>query len=304
MIADMENMHSHKSACDVSIIIVNYNSTQLLINCVRTIVQHTKNVEYEIIVVDNASPDNGKDLLKKEIGTYIHLIESERNLGFGGANNIGIKVARGKYLFFLNPDTILLNNAVKIFFDYAEEKDYSTLGALGGVLMDVNKKPTDSYDYFLSPRKIYNDAMPKGLCRAIEKKFISAPIDVDFITGAAMFSPSENIRKVGGFDEGFFMYCEEVDLQRRMADIGLKRIAIPGPEIIHLEGSSYAKNKGRSARRRLEHDRSKCYYIKKHYSRVKYIMFRITFFFVRQPAVFNPRYTVKENLSYLKMLVS
>ena len=102
MVAGIENIQSRESACDVSIIIVNYNSTQLLIDCVKSIVLHTKNVEYEIIVIDNASPDNGKEKLKQETGTHIHLIECEKNLGFGGANNIGIKAARGKYLFFLN----------------------------------------------------------------------------------------------------------------------------------------------------------------------------------------------------------
>ena len=288
---------------DVSVIIVNYNSTQLLLDCVQSVIKHTQQVRYEIIVVDNASPDNGHIRIKEEVGSHIKLIVSPKNLGFGGANNLAIREAKGKYIFFLNPDTILLNDAISIFFQYAEQFPANRLGALGAVLMDANRQPAISYDDFLSPMKIYNDALPKIFSKVVEKRFISSPISVDFIAGADLFVPQEALNQIGVFDEKFFMYCEEADLQQRMSNVGRQRMLIPGPEIIHLEGSSYGLKKGRSARRRLEHDSSKCIYVKKHYSKLQYYLFRIIFFFVRQPAVFNPHYKLKENLSYLKMLL-
>jgi GT2 family glycosyltransferase len=288
---------------DVSVIIVNYNSTQLLLDCVKSVMQHTQQVRYEIIVVDNASPDNGYVRIKEEIGSNVKLIVSSKNLGFGGANNLAIREAKGKYVFLLNPDTILLNDAISLFFQYAEQHSSTQLGALGAVMMDANRQPTISYDKFLSPRNIFNDALPKRFSKVVEKKFIDTPISVDFIGGADLFVPQKVLNQIGVFDETFFMYCEEADLQQRMANAGLQRIVIPGPQIIHLEGSSYGLKKGRSARRRLESDRSKCLYVKKHYSKLQYYLFRIAFFFVRQPAVFNPHYKLKENLSYLKMLL-
>ena len=101
---------------DVSVIIVNYNTLGLTSDCIESIIAQTSTVEYEIILVDNASTDGSKEVFAQD--KRIKYIYSDRNLGFGRANNLGIREAKGRYLFFLNSDTILLNNAVKLFFDY------------------------------------------------------------------------------------------------------------------------------------------------------------------------------------------
>lgn len=125
---------------DVSIIIVNYNTKKLLADCLASIYEQTNDIDFEVIVSDNASVDGSIEMLKADFPQVI-LIENNVNLGFGAANNRGLAIAKGKYIFYLNSDTILLNNSVKIFFDYWEkngEKD--NIGALGGALFSADMK--------------------------------------------------------------------------------------------------------------------------------------------------------------------
>ncbi|UVV84289.1 glycosyltransferase [Bacteroides thetaiotaomicron] len=104
---------------DVSVIIVNYNTKALTKSCIESIFSETCGIEFEVILVDNASSDGSKELF--QIDERIIFIESNVNLGFGKANNLGYKYATGKYIFLLNSDTLLKNNAIKLFFDFAEK---------------------------------------------------------------------------------------------------------------------------------------------------------------------------------------
>lgn len=286
---------------DISFIIVNYNTTDLLIESVRSIINKTKSPLYEIIVVDNASPDNGAKKIRQELQDKIQLIVSEKNLGFGGANNLGLAKAKGKYILFLNPDTVLLNDASYIFKNYMDTHKEQRVGAIGCILLDTHMKPSNSYGFFLTSKNIIFTALK--LNKKEKYKNIITPIDVDFVTGAALFVPRKVLDDIGHFDEQFFMYCEEVDLEKRMADNGYKRIVIPGPQIIHYDGASFSSKNKRSAHRRKMYDYSKMVYIRKHYSNKKYFLFRLLFLIFRIPAYFNYHYTVYENLSYFMMIV-
>ena len=263
----------------VSIILVNYNSTQYLIDAVKSIHKQCTDVDYEIIVVDNASPDNGSVLLRKTFGDKITLIENTENVGFGGANNVGYKASQGEYVFFLNPDTLLLNNAISIFLDFMKMHKEDKIGGIGTILSDAQGQPINSYGDFITC-----DSVIKSYRKQKYKEKLS-------------FND-----EVGLFDTRFFMYCEEVDLQKRMADAGYNRMIIPKARILHYDGGSYTKTQKRSARRRLEYGRSQIVYIKKHYSILAYFLFRLRFAFYRLPAVFNPYYSLKDNLNYLKLL--
>ncbi len=121
---------------DVSIIIVNYNTTELLINCIHSIYDKTINVKYEIIVVDNNSIKSPGSILLKLFPDVV-FIQSHTNLGFGKANNKGVEYSNGKYLFFLNSDTILLNNAVYKLYDFLEHIEDNRIVAVGGNLFTV-----------------------------------------------------------------------------------------------------------------------------------------------------------------------
>lgn len=109
---------------DVSVIIVNYNTKQITLNCLESIFEHTKGIEFEVILVDNASSDGSVEAIE-EYYPMVQVIKSEVNLGFGRANNLGVQMAKGEYLFLLNSDTLLLNNAISIFlyfFRYYQKK--------------------------------------------------------------------------------------------------------------------------------------------------------------------------------------
>lgn len=285
----------------VSVIFVNYNSTDMLIESIRSVKRHTYHASYELIVVDNASPDNGIHRIREIFQDEVRIIESSKNLGFGGANNLGIQIAKGEYLFFLNPDTLLLNEAIDIFYAYCERHKMKRIGALGTLLLSREQKIINSYGAFISPCSIILKRL--GIHKSFPKQSEVFPIQVDFITGADLFVPRKVIEEIGNFDTNFFMYCEEVDLQQRMAQKSYQRMIINEAKIIHYDGGSYEQVLKRSASRRKEQDKSICKYIKKYYSPMKYWLFLFFFIIIRFPAYINPHYSMKENWDYLKMLI-
>jgi hypothetical protein len=237
---------------DVSIIIVNYNTCDITRNCLKSIFEQTKDINFEVIVSDNGSKDGSVEMIKEEFPQVV-LIENNANLGFGAANNRGLKIAKGKYIFYLNSDTILLNNAIKIFYDYwenSQEKD--KIGALGGNLLNEKKEFMHSYGIFpnflkevvlVASRLILTFFLwlfrlkRKAKTQSEIHKYIG---DVDYLTGADLFMRNNQF---AFFDERFFLYYEETYLQKQLKMAGLRRILIDGPEIIHLEGQcNYRKN--------------------------------------------------------------
>ncbi len=247
---------------DVSIIIVNYKTPELVRDCIYSILNKTKDVLYEIIIVDNASGDHSETLLKSEFGQRITYIQSRENLGFGKANNLGSKMALGKYLFFLNSDTLLKNNAIKMLQDYLET--HMDVGICGGNLYDRDNKPTGSYclefDSIRSERKksewysIIGDILNKRKISKMQEhekirtilksnfNFSNQPIAVSYIYGADMMMSKKLFDSIHGFDPDFFMYAEEEELSWRVQQKGLKATCIPNAEIIHFDGSSFQAN--------------------------------------------------------------
>lgn len=246
---------------NVSIIIVNYNTKQLLADCLTSIYAQTKDIEFEVIVSDNGSTDGSIEMLKVNFPQVV-LIENNANLGFGAANNRGLAIAKGKYIFYLNSDTILLNNAVKIFFDYWERYgEEKNIGGLGCNLKDEKGNIVHSYNE--TPNGFYKCAADsisnlKYLCKSSYKTAVKHLIlrrqlrkipnekgiyekhigEVGTIVGADLFLRNDSFAK---FDERFFMYCEEDDLLLQITRTGKKLYLIEGPEILHLEGGSAEK---------------------------------------------------------------
>lgn len=273
---------------DVSVIIVNYNTSKLLLNCLDSIKNVTTGIEYEVIVVDNDSKDGSQMMVKKQF-PWVKLIESKTNLGFGKANNLGSQIAVGKYLFYLNSDTVVLNNALKIFFDFAETYG-GAIGALGCVLSTTQGETCHSYGQLITMTTELRSSLARYLRFLkypwmIHPPVITAPLKVGYITGADLFVPKKVYNSIGGFDEEYFMYCEEVDWQKRMDNIGLPRIVIPGPEIIHLEGGSDGNdnNKGWSNNRIKNIQKSRQIYYKKHFNKFVLPFFILTNWILQLP---------------------
>ena len=230
----------------VSIIIISYNTSQILNDCINSIYNKTKDINFEILVIDNNSKDNSCEIVESNF-PLVKLIKLNENIGFGRANNIGIKQALGEYVFLLNSDTILLNNAVKILYD--NNKEYKNIGVLGANLFTKDLKPNESFVRFdlgfLYELEIFFNKHFSTLLFGKNAYFNHTNKPLIFngiIIGADMFLPKKILDNVGGFDPDFFMYHEESELQYRIIKNGFKVASVPDAKIIHLGGASSNNN--------------------------------------------------------------
>lgn len=236
---------------DVSIIIVNYFTSCQIKDCITSIRKYSKTFSFEIIIVDNNSESDVEEKFGKEENCEV--IRLSENVGFGRANNAGFKVARGRYLFCLNPDTLLLNDAIGILVKFMDAQ--SEVAACGGNLYNSDMQPTLSFRRTLpgfgwEVNELLNIKPEKrkyGSNRIFNNS--GQPLEVGYITGADLMLRSEVIEKLGGFDPRFFMYYEETDLCARIRKAGGKIFSVPGARIQHLEGGSFATTDGISLSR-------------------------------------------------------
>ena len=247
----------------VSLIIVNYNTYDLVINCINSIIEKTTELDYEIIVVDNFSPNREIENLNS-IFPSVRLILNNVNSGFGSGNNLGSKYSSGDYLFFLNSDTILLNNAIKILYDFINKNVYT--GICGGNLYDQNLLPTHSYmRYFPGIFREINLFFAGKLSSIFYHKneefnYSEKNMSINgYITGADMMISRSLFMSLSGFDEEFFMYYEEVELQLRVKKRNYKIYSVPTAKIQHLEGASEMVSERRFA---MQCESEKKYYNK------------------------------------------
>lgn len=212
-------------------------------NAINSILEKTTDISYEIIIVDNGSTDRSKEIFEND--SRISYIYSEKNLGFGRANNLGLKIAKGRNILFLNTDTLLQNNAVKVLSDYIDSDD--KIGVCGGNLYSKEGKPTVSFErLFPGPLKTLN-YLTKGflyklLFRNISFNYSGHPIEVAYVCGADMMIKRSVLDECGSFSSSYFMYYEETDLCRRIKKSGKRIRVIPDAKIIHLEGGTVNKN--------------------------------------------------------------
>lgn len=238
---------------DVSVIIVNYNTCSLLKNCLESVFKHTQGIDFQVIVSDNGSIDDSVPMVKNCF-PQVFVIENNANLGFGAANNRALDKAVGKYILYLNSDTLLLNNAVKIFFDFFElHGDERCVGALGCNLIDSDGKliycggklpllKTAVKDMFFTALGIWKKFFKKKVFgipydKITPKYFSQNPYygELENITAACMFLKNNDDAR---FDEKIFLYNEDTDLCMRMKKSGLQCHIIEGPKVVHLEGKS------------------------------------------------------------------
>ena len=294
---------------DVSIIIVNYNTLKMTQECIDSVFENTTGLDFEVILVDNGSCDGSKEHFENEKRvTYIY---SNENLGFGRANNLGYKYAKGEFLFFLNSDTIIENDAIRSFLEYENENGGDKL--LGCYLVDNKREYSPSYGKFPTVQSelkialnVYLSRLP-FFCRHNYYKLEqveSTQLNVDYIIGADMFVPRIIIDSCGLFDERFFMYYEETDFQRRVANAGYERIIIPGPQITHLcQGSQKKENKPlmKNLRKSTMTDTSKLIYLKKYNRLLCFYFFKCAFFSLRFFPVLLMKAPIKAKLTYYSL---
>lgn len=220
---------------DVSIIIVNYNTEKLILDCLDSIYEKTERLDFEVIVVDNDSP-NKPEILK--LDNRIKYIQSKKNLGFGKANNLGAEYAQGEYLFCLNPDTLLVNNAIKELHDFMEK--HPECGICGANLYHKDMTPTHSYE-ILKPGILQELINSRTITsKRFNEQFNTScfPKLCSYVTGATLFIKKELFMRVGGYDQDFFMYYEDTYLCYAVSKLGSKIYNVPKAMVIHLEGRS------------------------------------------------------------------
>ena len=228
----------------LSIIIVSWNVRHDIINCLGSIYARPSSMPFEIIVIDNASSDGSTQEIRKQF-PKVTCVANNQNYGFAGANNQGIKLAKGEYLLFLNPDTIMHSGALDYLVSFMDKNEDA--GACGPGLFNEDGSIQRSARQFPSYRgalyrftflkyfKVFKNSYRSWLMRDFDHK---SQRNVDQLMGAALLVRKSIIDKIGGFDENFFMYYEEVDLCYRIKQHSWRIVFLPQACITHLGGRS------------------------------------------------------------------
>ncbi|MBM4348311.1 MAG: glycosyltransferase family 2 protein [Deltaproteobacteria bacterium] len=246
---------------DLSIIIVNWNTRDLLIQCLKSLKQILERLKIEIFVVDNGSMDGSLEMVRAEFPEVI-LIDNPSNLGFARANNQALRLSKGKYTLLLNPDTQVKEGAIetlKAFMDI-----HPKAGVIGAQLLNSDGSKQNSIANFPS---LATELLNKSLLRRLfpeqfpgKESTYSMPIEVDSVIGACLMVRREAMKQVGLLDEDYFLFLEETDWCYRIRRAGWKIYHHPRAEVYHFQGKSAEKDKKRA---KVEYYRSRYQFFKK-----------------------------------------
>jgi len=242
---------------DLSIIIVNWNTCDLLAQCLQSVYDTANSIDFEIIVVDNASTDGSQAMVRYRF-PQIRLIENQENVGFARANNQALITSRGRYFLLLNSDTIVLPGTLEEMVRFADQN--SDGGIIGCKLLNRDGSLQESWASFPT---IWSELLG---CNFRTRRLVEeTPLiyEVDWLGGACLLVRPAAINEVGLLDESFFMYSEETDWCFRMRRQGWQVYYLPGVGVIHLGGGSASRASVTQLIRLYE---SKIRFFRKHYS--------------------------------------
>lgn len=240
-------MHSEVIQLDVSIICVNWNSVDYLRECIVSIYAHTRTVSFEVIVVDNASPEGRVESLR-ETFPDIRIVKNLDNLGFAGANNVGFRHSSGEYVLFLNPDTRLVGPAIDTMMRYAVS--LPDVGIVGCRLLngDLSVSTTSVQKFPTILNQILNIESLRLRWPACPLWDLSplfsgnaGPLKVEVIPGACMLLKRSVFIAAGMFSEDYFMYAEDLDLNYQVKHLGLINYYVGSAEVVHYGGKSSSR---------------------------------------------------------------
>ena len=236
---------------DVSIIVVAWNVRELLGNCLRSVYEQTKGIEYEVIYVDNGSVDGSVEMVRKEF-PQTRIIENQDNKGFIRANNQGIEIATGRYVLLLNSDTIVLENAIARTAQFADA--HPEAAVVGCRVLNPDGSLQDNCFRFYSTSNMILDVL--WLSRAFPRnKWFGRKAyggwdydsvrEVDVVVGCFSLVRVKAIQQVGVMDERFFVYGDDIDWCYRFTKAGWKVLFAPVGQIVHYGGQTTRKEAGR-----------------------------------------------------------
>lgn len=211
-----------KPVCDLTIIIVNYNTADMLVRCLHSISSQSGN-NPEVIVVDNASQDSSLELTKATF-PWVKVIANKRNLGFARANNQALGISKSKYIYFLNPDTEVKEGAFDAIIEFMESNP--EVGLAGTRILNPDGSPQSSVE-----RRYPGQRHSKGELYGLKG-------DIAWVLGASMVARRFVLRNIGGIDERFFIYGEDLDLCLSVRKSGWTIACIPNAVVVHWGGAS------------------------------------------------------------------
>jgi GT2 family glycosyltransferase len=267
---------------DVSIVIVNWNTRDLLRGCLRTIFEQTSKISFEIFVIDNASRDFSAEMVRAEFPA-VKVIANVQNRGFAAANNQGILAASGRYILLLNPDTIILDAAISRCVRFADV--HAEVGVVGCQVLEDEGRIQRTGFSFPDPWNLFLTL--SGLSRAFAgSRLFGRPelgwwdrdseLDLDVVSGMFMLVRREAIEQVGLMDESYFVYSEEADWCYRFSRAGWRRVFTPSARILHVDGGSKSTSQI-NAKMFVQLQKSCLIYLKKNHGFVAWLLGRILY---------------------------
>ena len=262
----------------LSILIINWNTRDLVIKCVKSIFDRAGSLDFEIIVVDNHSQDGSIEALKKSFGANpkIQILQADENLGFAKANNLAYKNSSGEFIMLLNPDTEITDDALQRLAKYLET--HPEAGVVGPKLLNfdgtiqksVRRFPGiwPSLVIFLGLHRIFPPS--KYLMSDFDYK---REVEVDQVMGAALITRRAIIEKTGFLDEGFWLWYEEVDFCKRVKLAGYKVMFYPEAQVKHHTGKSFVQMSAFGRKKTMA--RSLAHYFRKHGSRFDVFLIKL-----------------------------
>ena len=256
---------------DLSCIIVNYQHSESLKDCLDSIYQTIQEIDFEVIIIDNSEEDPGLQSLKERY-PKTQIVYNSTNVGFSKANNQAAKIARGNFLFILNPDTILKEQATNSMFRYIRSN--LEIGALGpkvvnpdGSLQYSCRRYPNLWTSLFNRYSILTRLFPQN---RFTRRYLmldfnhNETLPVDWLSGCCLMIPKSVFEEVNGFDENYFLFNEDIDLCRMVHQTGKKVIYFPEAKIIHKVSTS---NRKATARIIIQRHLGMMYYFKKHHSK-------------------------------------
>lgn len=266
---------------DLSIVIVSWNTREILAQCLRSVVRHPPSGTFDVWVVDNDSTDGSAQMIKEDFPD-VRLIENRENIGFAPANNQAIRASDGEYVLLLNPDTEVFAGTFDTLRNFLQTHPHA--GAAGPKTLNPDGSlQTSSYPFPTLSRELWrllhlDKLVPYGSYRM--EDWALHPREVDALLGACILFPRSVLDTVGLFDESYFMYTEEIDLCYRVRQSGKKLFWVPQADIIHYGGQSTQQV---AVEMFLQLYKSKLQFMRKHFGTIAGALYKFILFFTAVP---------------------
>ena len=261
---------------DISVIIVSWNVRELLANCLRSVFAQTE-LALQVIVVDSASSDGSPELVAEQF-PQVELLACQENVGFPRGNNLGLERANGRFILLLNPDTIVHGDALARMVSYLQQ--YPAVGVLGPQLLNDDGSVQSSRRRFptLGTAVFESTWLQPFAPQAVLDHYYARDVGdgetavVEWVMGACLMTRQEVVAQVGGLDEAYFMYSEELDYCRRIHEAGWQVVYYPEAQVTHLSGKS---SEQAVTQRHINFNRAKLRYFRKYHGRFTAAVLRV-----------------------------